>query len=154
MQVDELQAAFTALNIPKAHVTVGLSNLVASSKAMKSLFIHRRLPDEGWSEFDIQHFLFVLATLDTNNKTPVQQQQQSNSGSSSSNTRWCGVGEREARVYSSLVSQRHFGLGHGIGRSGDISEPQPKALGSSVFGLLQLSLYVLGHVDLVSCCND
>ena len=44
----------------------------------------------------------------------------------------CGVGEREARIASHLVARRHFGLGHGIGRSGDLAEVQPKAAGSSV----------------------
>ena len=43
-----------------------------------------------------------------------------------------GVGEREARIVCPLVAQRHFGLGHGIGRSGDIAEEQPKAAGSSL----------------------
>ena len=37
-----------------------------------------------------------------------------------------GVGEREARVASSLVYKRHFGLAHGIGRSGDVAAEQPK----------------------------
>ena len=46
------------------------------------------------------------------------------------------MGEREGRVFSKLVSKRHFHLAHGIGRSGDISETQPKAAGSSL--LLQL----------------
>ena len=32
----------------------------------------------------------------------------------------CGVGEREARVFSEAVYRRHFGLCHGIGRSGDL----------------------------------
>ena len=31
-----------------------------------------------------------------------------------------------------LVAARHFGLAHGIGRSGDIAEEQPKAAGSSL----------------------
>jgi len=43
-----------------------------------------------------------------------------------------GVGEREGKIYSHLVAERNFGLGHGIGRSGDISALQPKALGSSL----------------------
>lgn len=43
-----------------------------------------------------------------------------------------GVGEREARIFSPLVRSRHFGLGHGIGRSGDIAAIQPKAAGSSL----------------------
>ena len=43
-----------------------------------------------------------------------------------------GVGEREGRIYSSLVKQRHFEMGHGIGRSGDVQALQPKAIGSSL----------------------
>ncbi|OMJ11528.1 O-phosphoseryl-tRNA(Sec) selenium transferase [Smittium culicis] len=43
-----------------------------------------------------------------------------------------GVGEREGRIASKLVYQRHFGFSHGIGRSGDIAENQPKAIGSSL----------------------
>ena len=37
-----------------------------------------------------------------------------------------GVGEREARVASPMVYRRHFGLAHGIGRSGDVAAEQPK----------------------------
>ena len=33
----------------------------------------------------------------------------------------CGVGEREGRIYSSIVREKNFGLGHGIGRSGDVN---------------------------------
>ena len=43
-----------------------------------------------------------------------------------------GVGEREARVFSRLVRARHGHLGHGMGRSGDVQEPQPKAAGPFV----------------------
>jgi O-phospho-L-seryl-tRNASec:L-selenocysteinyl-tRNA synthase len=43
-----------------------------------------------------------------------------------------GVGERESRIYSNLVAQRNFNMGHGIGRSGDVSAVQPKAAGSSL----------------------
>jgi O-phospho-L-seryl-tRNASec:L-selenocysteinyl-tRNA synthase len=125
MDIEELQIAFESLKIPKTHATVGLSNLIASQKAYKSLFVNRRLPETGWSDVQIQSFLYLLSTLDTNNKGDDGQ-------------RWCGVGEREGRVYSSLVAQRHFGLSHGMGRSGDITEPQPKAAGSSV--LVKLTL--------------
>ena len=47
-----------------------------------------------------------------------------------------GVGEREARVASVLVARRHWGLAHGIGRSGDIAAEQPKAAGSSLLAKL------------------
>jgi O-phospho-L-seryl-tRNASec:L-selenocysteinyl-tRNA synthase len=43
-----------------------------------------------------------------------------------------GAGEREGRVYSRLVHARHYGLSHGVGRSGDIAAVQPKAAGSSL----------------------
>ena len=43
-----------------------------------------------------------------------------------------GVGEREGRIYSSIVKQKNFNLGHGIGRSGDVNALQPKAIGSSL----------------------
>ena len=75
-----------------------------------------------------------------------------------------GVGEREARVASELVAQRHFRsvspvpslpqslyvciscdifvhrFGHGIGRSGDITAVQPKAAGSSLLAKLTNSM--------------
>lgn len=130
MDTDDLLAAFQSLKIAKTHATVGLSNLIASNKAYKSLFVNRRLPEDGWSDVQIQSFLFLIATLDTNNKGDTAGQCQ----------RWCGVGEREGRVYSSLVAHRHYGLSHGMGRSGDITEPQPKAAGSSVMVKLTLLL--------------
>jgi O-phospho-L-seryl-tRNASec:L-selenocysteinyl-tRNA synthase len=48
----------------------------------------------------------------------------------------CGLGEREGRVYSALVLKRHYNMSHGIGRSGDLVETQPKAVGSSIINRL------------------
>ena len=140
MDPKELTKAFEALQIPKNHATVGVSNLIASNKQYRSLFINRRLPDHGWSDIQIQNLLFLFSILDTNNKTLATGGVDDNSSNNSEGveTRWCGVGEREGRVYSSLVAQRHFGLSHGMGRSGDITEPQPKAAGSSVMVKLAL----------------
>ncbi len=39
-----------------------------------------------------------------------------------------------------MVYRRHFGLSHGIGRSGDLVEPQPKAAGSSAAAALTNAL--------------
>jgi O-phospho-L-seryl-tRNASec:L-selenocysteinyl-tRNA synthase len=47
-----------------------------------------------------------------------------------------GVGEREARIACDLVRKRHYNLAHGVGRSGDIIENQPKATGSSIMNQL------------------
>ena len=50
-----------------------------------------------------------------------------------------GMGEREARVFSSVVAERNFSMGHGLGRSGDLGATQPKAAGSSLIsGLARL----------------
>ena len=134
--VGDLSKSFQSLGIPKTHATVGLTNLIASTKQYKSLFIHRRLPDCAWSDVQIQSLLFLFSTLDTNNKILAT----GGTNGADKDSRWCGVGEREGRVYSSLVAQRHFGLSHGMGRSGDITEPQPKAAGSSVLVKLTLLL--------------
>ncbi|KAG7350578.1 pyridoxal-phosphate dependent enzyme [Nitzschia inconspicua] len=144
---NDLSKSFQSLGIPKTHVTVGWSNFIATQKQYKSLFVNRRLPDYGWSDVQIQSLLFLFSTLDTNNKTLAKGGSSNNSDDDNDcdnvvdgDTRWCGVGEREGRVYSSLVLQRHFGLSHGMGRSGDITEPQPKAAGSSVLVKLTLLL--------------
>lgn len=42
--------------------------------------------------------------------------------------------------FTGLVARRHFRLGHGIGRSGDIGEVQPKAAGSSLMTKLANAL--------------
>jgi O-phospho-L-seryl-tRNASec:L-selenocysteinyl-tRNA synthase len=113
MNTDDLSKSFQALGIPKTHATVGISNLIATNKQYRSLFVNRRLPENGWSDVQIQNLLFLFSILDTNNKTLATGGGAEDDDDSS---RWCGVGEREGRVYSSLVAQRHFGLSHGIGR--------------------------------------
>ncbi|KYR00610.1 O-phosphoseryl-tRNA(Sec) selenium transferase [Tieghemostelium lacteum] len=85
------------------------------NKLLEILLIQRRLPDEGWDDLSIETFLHQVALMDSNNFIEN-----------------IGVGEREGRVYSGLVEKRHFSLSHGIGRSGDINEQQPKAAGSSL----------------------
>jgi len=54
------------------------------------------------------------------------------------------VGEREGRIFSSMVSDKNYGLGHGIGRSGDVNALQPKAIGSSL--IVKLTRAMVLHV--------
>ncbi|CAD7937583.1 unnamed protein product [Amoebophrya sp. A25] len=89
--------------------------LHSASKRVTQLLSHRRLPKQGWSDLEIEAFLRQVALLDANNAEGN-----------------VGVGEREGRVYSRLVQARHFGLTHGVGRSGDLVAQQPKAVGSSL----------------------
>ena len=137
MESASIPALFNSLQIPSNHTTVGLSNLLSSNSQIKALFHHKRLPDVGWSDIQIQRLLFELSCLDTNCEETVKCQQQLSDNNNYPH-RWTGAGEREGRIYSPLVSSRHFGLGHGIGRSGDVMEAQPKAVGSSA--LLRLTL--------------
>ena len=73
------------------------------------------MPDKGLDDMTIELLVNELASLDSNNFMSK-----------------CGMGERESRIACSLVKRRHFNLGHGIGRSGDLEESQPKASGSSL----------------------
>lgn len=137
MDADIIPTLFASLQIPNNHTAIGLSNLLSSNSQTKALFHHKRLPNVGWTDVQIQRLLFELSVLDTNCEETVKCQQAISSSSKFSH-RWTGAGEREGRIYSPLVSQRHYGLGHGIGRSGDVMEAQPKAVGSSA--LLRLTL--------------
>ncbi|KAL6072106.1 O-phosphoseryl-tRNA(Sec) selenium transferase, variant 4 [Balamuthia mandrillaris] len=73
------------------------------------------MPEDGWDDASIELFLHELSLMDSNNFVEN-----------------VGVGEREARIASRLVAQRHYRFGHGVGRSGELAAVQPKAAGSSL----------------------
>ena len=87
---------------------------------VRNLLAQRRLPDDGFKDMEIEHLLMQISAMDTNNFEGK-----------------IGIGEREGRVYSSLVEKRHYYMSHGIGRSGTMNAVQPKAPGSSL--ILQLT---------------
>lgn len=97
--------------------------LGAHESKVSQLLEQGRIPEDGWDDATIELLLHQLSLMDSNNFL----------GNS-------GVGEREARIASTLVSRRHYRMGHGIGRSGDISEVQPKAAGSSLMNKLTNSM--------------
>lgn len=101
--------------VPSTYVQQGLDALRNREQLLTVLLSQRRVPDEGWDEQSVEMALQTLAAMDSNNF-------RSN----------IGAGEREARVFSSLVARRHFHLCHGVGRSGDVAAVQPKAAGSSL----------------------
>ncbi|KAL3317411.1 hypothetical protein Ciccas_003934 [Cichlidogyrus casuarinus] len=93
--------------------------LKASNDKFSIILNEGTLPLKGFSALEIKSLLHNLAFADSNN--------------------WVnnvGVGEREGRIYSSLVRERHFNFSHGIGRSGDLTAIQPKAPGSSLMNQL------------------
>eukprot|EP01137_Pigoraptor_chileana_P035385 Opistho-2@29300 len=99
-------------------------SLRSRENLVKVLLSQRRCPEDGWDDASIEHFIHEIAIMDSNNFVGN-----------------VGVGEREARIASSIVARRHFGMGHGIGRSGNISEVQPKAAGSSL--VVRLTEYMV-----------
>ncbi|OZJ02775.1 hypothetical protein BZG36_03480 [Bifiguratus adelaidae] len=114
------------------YASQGRQSLEQRHAKFQTLLSQRRVPRTPWSEADIEWVLGHIAKMDSNNF-------QSN----------VGLGEREARIASRIVARRHYGFGHGIGRSGDISEVQPKAAGSSL--LYKLTQYMV--LDLLRICG-
>ncbi|KAG1680516.1 O-phosphoseryl-tRNA(Sec) selenium transferase [Nymphon striatum] len=109
--------------LPKTYVDQTIESRNSVSKKIRVLMAQGKIPDEGWDDAIIEDLLLKLSLMDSNNfKENI------------------GVGEREARIYSNLVYRRHFRLGHGIGRSGDIAEVQPKAAGSSILNKITNSM--------------
>lgn len=109
--------------IPSTYVQQAVSAKKWRENLIKTLIEQRKWPEERWDDATIELFLNDLAHMDCNNFPENS-----------------GVGEREARFASGLVARRHFRLGHGIGRSGDIGEVQPKAAGSSLMTKLANAL--------------
>ncbi|VDD92034.1 unnamed protein product, partial [Enterobius vermicularis] len=93
-----------------------------------------KIPDDGLPGQFVREFISALAGLDTNNQV----------------AHIVGAGEREGRVTSSLVNELHMGLCHGMGRSGNLTESQPKALGSSILANLanSLALDAIRHIGI------
>lgn len=91
----------------------------ARESLINRLIEEGKWPDQGWDDATIELFISKLSLMDSNN-FPHN----------------VGVGERESRFGSDIVARRHFRLGHGIGRSGDLTEAQPKAAGSTLLNMI------------------
>ena len=113
--MDAANLAHASALIGPAYAQQGGASLARRAALVRQLLTQRSIPDEPWDEPAIEAFLAELAAMDSNNFAGA-----------------VGAGEREARVFSALVRRRHFGLGHGVGRSGDVASVQPKAAGSSL----------------------
>ena len=101
--------------IPKGILDRGLTVLDTESQPIKLLFEQRRIPEEGWKDSQIEELLNLLATMDSDKDSKA-----------------VFLGEREGRVASPVVSKLAGGFHHGVGRSGDLTEAQPKAAGGSL----------------------
>jgi O-phospho-L-seryl-tRNASec:L-selenocysteinyl-tRNA synthase len=118
----------------------GLLVMQTKLKPVRLLLEQRRVPEEGWED-DVIDFLFTLLSWMDTDKDP----------------KGARIGEREARVASPFVSKLAHGFCHGVGRSGNIAAPQPKAGGTSLTYFLtnKLALDMLqraGAPNLKSAC--
>ena len=111
--------ALASTLVSPAYIEQGAQALARRRRRVTSLLSERRLPSQGWDEASIELLLHEAALMDSNNFVDN-----------------VGVGEREARVACPLVARRHYGMAHGIGRSGDIAAEQPKAAGSTLLARL------------------
>jgi len=105
--------------LPKTYVNQGQQAISSLENEIRVLLEKGKIPEKGWSDERIEFLLNYVAFMDSNNFSES-----------------CGLGEREGRVFSRLVSKRHYNFAHGIGRSGDLNEIQPKAIGSSLINRL------------------
>ena len=125
-KMNDKNFALAASLVDKAYVEQARQARRVTEQLVKNLIAQRAIPERGWSDESIQLLLRELAAMDSNNFPDN-----------------VGVGEREGRVFSGIVSARNFGFSHGIGRSGDVMAVQPKAAGSSL--VVQLTNYMAAH---------
>uniref|UniRef100_A0A183V3E4 O-phosphoseryl-tRNA(Sec) selenium transferase n=1 Tax=Toxocara canis TaxID=6265 RepID=A0A183V3E4_TOXCA len=96
-----------------------------------------QIPQHGLPEAAVRRFISELACCDSNNrydKVPI------------------GAGEREGRIASSMVYELHMGLAHGMGRSGNLTDQQPKAIGSSMLARIANS-FALDAISFTGITN-
>lgn len=109
--------------IPSSYIQQAVAAKKTRENQIRILIEQRKWPEDGWDDATIEMLLSDLSQMDTNN-FPEK----------------CGVGARESRIACELVARRYYRMGHGIGRSGDIGEVQPKAAGSSLLTKLTNAL--------------
>jgi O-phospho-L-seryl-tRNASec:L-selenocysteinyl-tRNA synthase len=96
------------------------------------------MPEEPFSDLQIELLLKLLSSLDTDKDLGAAR-----------------VGEREGRVVSPIVEQLAAGFNHGIGRSGHVTAPQPKAPGASLMQQTanQVALDAIRRLGLGNVCS-
>jgi O-phospho-L-seryl-tRNASec:L-selenocysteinyl-tRNA synthase len=90
---------------------------------IRILFEQKSVPDSSWTDGQIKFLLHTLSNMDTDKDSKAAR-----------------VGEREARISSELHKKISGGFCHGVGRSGFLTAPQPKAPGGSI--MYELSNYL------------
>ena len=102
-------------NIPKSMLQRGRTTVDSLLGPVRDVLNRRLFPKKALTDLQLEMMLQLLSSLDTD-KDPEAAR----------------VGEREGRVASPLIGRLSAGFNHGIGRSGQLAAPQPKAPGASL----------------------
>jgi len=119
----EIIKYFESSPIPQNMLTRGQLVLDNFLNPIKVLFEQKSIPQKPWNDVQIEYLLQSLSNMDTDKDDKASR-----------------VGEREARIASKLHLKTSAGFCHGIGRSGFLTAPQPKAPGGSI--MYELSNYL------------
>jgi len=111
----EIIKYFKSSSIPQNILNRGQVVLKNFLNPIKILFEQKSVPKEPWSDKQIEFLLETLSNMDTDKDDNAAR-----------------VGEREARIASKLHLKTSAGFCHGVGRSGFLTAPQPKAPGGSI----------------------
>jgi O-phospho-L-seryl-tRNASec:L-selenocysteinyl-tRNA synthase len=101
--------------IPKGMAERGRITIDSLLAPVKDILNRRKFPEKSLADDQIELMFRLLSSMDTD-KDPAAAR----------------VGEREARVASPYITKLAAGFNHGIGRSGHVTAPQPKAPGASL----------------------
>jgi len=102
-------------NIPKNVLQRGRTTVDSLLGPVRDVLNRRVFPEKALTDLQLEMMLQLLSSLDTD-KDPEAAR----------------VGEREARVASPYIGRLSSGFNHGVGRSGQLAAPQPKAPGASL----------------------
>ena len=100
-------------NIPKSMLQRGRTTVDSLLGPVRDVLNRRHFPDKALTDLQLEIMLQLLSSLDTD-KDPEAAR----------------VGEREARIASPFIGHLSAGFNHGVGRSGHLVAPQPKAPGA------------------------
>jgi len=101
--------------IPESMARRGRTTIDALLAPVRDVLNRRIFPDKAMTDPQLELMVQILSSMDTDKDPDAAR-----------------VGEREARVVSPFVSSLAADFNHGIGRSGQLAAPQPKAPGASL----------------------
>ncbi|CRH03681.1 O-phosphoseryl-tRNA(Sec) selenium transferase, putative [Plasmodium relictum] len=106
----------------KKYSLISKQTLNQKDKTIWNILNSGRVPNEGLNEITIMNILYQISSQNLCN--------------SEKNIK---IGERENRIYSGIVRSKYMGFGHGIGRSGNLDDVQPKSVGNSILAKVTTS---------------